>query len=111
MFNDVLIFILSLWGLISLLLTFIFKMLLWRTEEFIFTIPLIKCDKDILNKIYNVRTFCEFCGIEKRSTVIVVNYGAPKCFCDEIKKHYENYDFLKITEAEGLSDIIKELHT
>lgn len=111
MINDILIFALSLWGIIALLFTFIFKMIVWRIETLTFSIPLYKQDKDILNKIFNIRSFCEFCGIEKKCTVVLINYGAPEWFCTEILSFYERYNFVKIVTPDNLSNTIKELHT
>ena len=90
MINDIIIFALSLWGVIALLFLFIFKMIVWRLEELTFTLPLHKHDKEILNRIFNIRSFCEFCGLEKKSTVVLVNYGAPEWFCQEILEFYIN---------------------
>ncbi len=107
MINDILIFGLSLWGVIALLFVFVFKMTVWRLGSLTFTLSLHKEDKDILNKIYNIRSFCELCGIEKKSTVVLINYGAPDWFCSEILQFYERYDFVKIVSSEN----IKALHT
>ena len=111
MLNDILIFALSLWGIISLLFMFVFRMIVWRTGAMVISLPLCKEDKDILNKIYNIRSFFEFCGIEKKCTVVLINYDAPEWFCNEILSFYERYDFVKITSPEAISDTIKELHT
>lgn len=111
MFNDILIFALSLWGIISLLFTFVFKMTVWRLDTLTFTLPLYKEDKEILNKIFAIRSFCEFCGIEKRCAVVLINYGAPQWFCTEILNYCERYSFVKIVSPDSLSDTIKELHT
>ncbi len=111
MLNDILIFALSLWGTIALLFTFVFKMLVWRTQAITFTIPLLNTDKDIYNKIYNIRSLCEYCGIEKKSTVILVNYDAPQWFVNDIQSYYERYDFLQIISSDDLKEKIKESHT
>ena len=111
MLNDILIFALSLWGVIALLFTLVFKMLTWRMEEITFTIPLFKEDKEIYNKIYNIHSFCEFCGIQKKSTVILVNYDAPEWYINDIKSFYKQYDFLQIVSETQLTEKIKELHT
>ena len=111
MLNDILIFALSLWGIISLLFTFVFKMIVYRTGTIVITLPLHKEDKDILNKIYDIRSLFEFCGTEKKCTVVLINYDAPEWFCNEILSFYEKYNFVKITSPEALSDTIKELHT
>ena len=108
MINDIIIFALSLWGVIALLFLFIFKMIVWRLEELTFTLPLYKHDKEILNKVFNIRSFCEFCGLEKKSTAVLVNYGAPEWFCQEILEFYKNSNFVKIVSPE---DTITELHT
>ncbi len=102
MINDILIYTLSLFGLIGLLLGFVFKMIAWRIEDFTVTIPLNYNDECIFNKIYNIRSFFEFCGIEKKCTVVLINYGAPKWFCDEILNYYEKYDFLKIISSDEI---------
>lgn len=111
MFNDILVMAFSLWGVIALLFTFIFKMTVWRIENFTITLPIYKNDKSILNTIYNIRSFCELCSIEKKCTVVLVNYGAPDWFCSDIIKMYEKYNFVKIVSPESISDTIKELHT
>ena len=111
MLNDLIIFVFSLWGVISILFAFVFKMILWRTEKFTFTLPLSDGDKEILNKVYNIRSFCEFCGIEKKSTVILVNYDAPEWFCNEISRFYEKYNFVKIVSPDELKYTIREQRT
>ena len=111
MFNDILVMAFSLWGVIALLFTFIFKMTVWRIENFTITLPLYKNDKSILNTIYNIRSFFELCSIEKKCTVVLVNYGAPDWFCSDIIKMYEKYNFVKIVSPENISDTIKALHT
>ncbi len=108
MFNNLIIFAFSLWGIVALLFTIVFKMILWQTESFTFTIPLTDCDKEIYNKIQNIRSFCEFCGIQKRSTVVIINYDAPEWFCNEISDFYDKYNFIKIVSS---TEQIKELHT
>ncbi len=111
MFNDILVMAFGLWGVIALLFTFIFKMTVWRIENFTITLPLYKNDKSILNTIYNIRSFFELCSIEKKCTVVLVNYGAPDWFCSDIIKMYEKYNFVKIVSPENISDTIKALHT
>lgn len=105
MFNDLIIFAFSLWGIIALLFTFIFKMIIWRTEKFTFTLNVKDCDKSIYDNIYNIRSFCEFCGIEKKSTVVIVNYGAPEWFCENILSFYEKYDFIKIIKPKEFKEL------
>lgn len=111
MLNDILIFALSLWGIISLLFTLVFKLIIWRIEPIVITLPLYKDDPDILNKIFNIRSFFEFCSIEKRCTVVLINYDAPECVCNEILSFYEKYGFVKIVSRDSLPEAIKELHT
>lgn len=111
MFNDIIIFALSLWGIISLLFTFVLKMIVWRIGGIIITIPLFREDKEIFNKIYCIRSLFEFCGIEKKCTVVVVNYNAPEILCNEIKSFYSNYTFVKLVNPDELEDTLKELHT
>ncbi len=111
MLNDIIIFALSLWGLISLLFAFVFKMIVWRMGKLVVTLPLHEHSKEILNDIFCIRSFFEFCGIEKRCTIVLINYDAPDWFCNEIIKFYEKYDFVKITSPEALTEAIKVLHT
>lgn len=96
MFCDIMTFVFALLGIISLFIYIIFKLTVWQMDEFTITLPLIGCDKSIYNKVCNIRSFCDFCGIKKKCTVVLINYGAPEWFCEEILNYYENYDFLKI---------------
>ncbi len=100
MINDILIFGFALLGIISLLMAFVFKMIAWRIEDFTITLPLNYGDECIYNRIYNIRSFFEFCGIEEKCTIVLVNNSAPKWFCDEIIRYYEKYDFLRIEEKD-----------
>lgn len=111
MFNDIIIFALSLWGIISLLFTFVLKMIVWRMGEVIITLPLFREDKEIFNKIYCIRSLFEFCGIEKKCTIVLVNYSAPETLCNEIASFYKNYTFVKLVNPNELEDTLKELHT
>ncbi len=99
MINDILIYGLALLGIISLLMVFVFKMIAWRIEDFTITLPLTYIDECIYNRIYKIRSFLEFCGIEEKCTIVLINHGAPNWFCDEILEFYEKYDFLRIEEA------------
>ncbi len=100
MFNDILILGFGLIGIIALLLSFVFKMLAWRLEDITITIPLREESKDIYNRIYNIRSFFEFCGIDEKCTVTLINYGVSNRFSNEILSFYEKYDFLKIVNAD-----------
>lgn len=105
MFCDIMTFIFALWGIISFLFCFIFKLTVWQMGDITIAVPLIGYDKEIYNKICNIRSFCDFCGIKKRCTIAIVNYGAPDWFCDEILNYYKNYDFLKIIPGKDCLDI------
>lgn len=107
MLSDIVTLALAILGVVFILLTFMFKLIVWNEKHFTLTLPLIDCDEEIINRIYNLRSFCEFCSTHKNSTVVLINYGAPEWFCSEILNRFDNSSFLKIVDAETL----KESHT
>ncbi len=108
MLSDIVTLIFSVLGMIYLLLSCVKRILLWRQETITVTVPLSSCDEGIFNKISNIRSICDFCGIQKKCTVVVINYGAPEWFCDKLKAYFGETDNLKIVNPENL---ITELHT
>ena len=111
MLNDIIISCFSLLGLIFILLTFVLKMITWRMNGFTVTLPLFNEDKEIFSKIYFIRSLLELCGIEKKCTVVIVNYNAPEALCNEIKSFYKSYTFVKLVSPNELEEALRELHT
>ena len=66
-------------------------------------------DKEVFRRIENVREFCEFCGIHKKCTVVIINYGAEEWFLEKIDEMYGYYGFLKIIESDEAGVALKEL--
>ncbi len=108
MLNNIIISCFSLLGLIFVLLTFVLKMITWRIENITVTIPLFHEDKEIFSKIHFTRSLFEFCGIEKKCTVVIVNYNAPESLCEEIKSFYKNYTFVKLVTPNELEEVYKQ---
>lgn len=108
MLSDIVALILAVTGVVFILFSIIFKLLVWKEKGITISIPLNSEDEEIYNRIINLREICAFLGIQKQCTIVVVNYGASEYFIDELKKYFYQYDFLKIIEAE---QPIKELHT
>jgi hypothetical protein len=72
------------------------------------TLPLYDDSREIFDRVYCVYSLCDFCGIKKKCTIALVNYGASLEFCNVINDFYKNYDSIKIIEPKNL---ITELHT
>lgn len=107
MLSDIVTMALAVIGIIFILFTVVFKLTVWSEKHFTFTLSLTDSDEEIINRIYNIRSFCELCSIHKNSTVVLINYGAPEWFCSEILNRFDNSDFLKIVDA----NVLKESHT
>lgn len=99
MYNDIFTFAFAVFGIVAVMLYITFKLMVWRIDEFTIAIPLREYDKGIYTKIYNIRSFCDFCSLKNKCTIVLINYGAPDWFCDEIKDYYKGYDFLKIVSC------------
>ncbi len=99
MISDIIALAFSIIGIISVLLFFTFKLITWRMENISLVISLIGCDKTIYERIYNLRSFCDFCAIKEKCTVVIITYGTPKWFIDEIREYYKEYSFLKIVNC------------
>lgn len=104
MWSDILTLGLAIIGLITLLLIVVMKVLAWRTDEITITIPLYDCDKSVFYRIYNIRSIFEFCGMKEKCTVVIINYGAPEWFCNELLAYYEKYKFVRLIHYYDLAD-------
>ncbi len=108
MLSDLVALILAITGVIFILLSVIFKLLVWKEREVVISVPLSSDDREIYNRIMNLWEICSFLGIQKKCTIAVVNYGASEGFINKLKKDFSTYAFLKIIYKE---QPIKELHT
>ena len=104
MWSDILILGFAIMGLVSFLMFVVMKFLAWRTDEITITIPLKECDQNIFYKIYNIRSIFDFCGMKEKCTVVIINYGAPEWFCNEILSYYEKYNFVRLVHYYDLAD-------
>lgn len=108
MLSDIVALILTVTGVIFILFSIVFKLLVWRESDVILSIPLNSDDKEIYDRIINLWEICSFLGIQKQCTIAVVNYGASDNFINKLKNDFSEYDFLKIIYKD---QPIKELHT
>lgn len=93
-------------GITFILMLLILRLMVWRCEDVTVTIPLYTADTAIFSKVYNIYSVFDFIRMDKKCTVVIINYGAPDDFCNEIIKYYEKYNFLKVVNA---SDIAEDL--
>ena len=87
----------------------IFKFISFKEEQFTLVLPIFSESDEIFSRIENLREFCEFCGIHKKCTVVIVNYGAPEWFLEKIEETYGYYGFLKIVDKEDVKEALKEI--
>lgn len=108
MLSDIVALFLAVVGVVFILFAIIFKLLVWKENGVIISIPLNSDDNEIYDRITNLWEICSFLGIQKQCTIAVINYGASNLFISKLKSYFSEYDFIKIIKAENL---IKELHT
>ena len=108
MITEIITFIFALLGLIFTLWLMSFRITAWRMDTLTITLPLYDDSREIFDRVYCVYSLCDFCGIKKKCTIALVNYGASLEFCNVINDFYKNYDSIKIIEPKNL---ITELHT
>ena len=108
MLCDIVALFLAIIGVIFILFSSIFKLMIWKESGVSISIPLNSDDEEIYNRIKNLREICSFLGIQKQCTIVVVNYGASENFINKLENHFYQYDFLKVIDKDML---IKELHT
>ncbi len=96
MWSDIISLAFAVIGIIFILFSTIILITSWQTDSFTITLPLKKADRRIYKQIYNLRSLFDFCGLKKKCTIVIINYGAPEWFCNEILSYYEKYGFLKI---------------
>ncbi len=108
MLSDIVALILAITGVVFILFTIIFKLLVWKGSDITLSIPLHSDDNEIYDRITNLWEICSFLGIQKQCTIVIINYGASETFIIRLKNHFSQYDFLRIIDKEKQ---IKELHT
>ena len=108
MLSDIVALILAIIGVVFILFSVVFKMLVWKGDDIVISIPLKSDDKRIYDQIINLREICSFLGIQKQCTIAVVNYGASDNFINNLGNDFSQYGFLKIINKDKS---IKELHT
>jgi hypothetical protein len=112
MFSDVIALIFGILGIVFVLLSLVFKVITWREETYMVALPLYTESDEIYTRICNLTDFTEFCGIHKKCTVVIINYGASDKFCNNLENYFRNCISLKIINSNEQSDLIfKELHT
>ena len=109
MVSEVFMLIFAVVGILSILRFLIFKFISFKEEKFTLVLPLFSEDKEVFRRIENVREFCEFCGIHKKCTVVIINYGAEEWFLEKIEETYGYYGFLKIVDKEDVKEALKEI--
>ncbi len=108
MLSDIVALALAIMGILFILFTIVFKLMVWQETGVVISLPLNSNDKEIYNHIINIREICSFLGIQKQCTIVVANYGASQWFIDELRECFSDSPFLKIIDKENL---ITELHT
>ena len=108
MLSDIVALFLAIVGVVFILFSVIFKLMVWKENDVNISIPLNSDNEEIYNRIKNLREICSFLGIQKQCTIVVVNYGASENFINDLGNYFNQYDFIKIIDKESL---IKELHT
>ncbi len=112
MFSDIVALIFGILGIVFILLSLVFKIMTWREESYTVALPLYSENDEIYTRICNITDFTEFCGVHKKSTVVIVNYGASDKFCNNLENYFRNCINLKIVKSDSPSELIfKELHT
>lgn len=96
MFSDIAALGFAVFGMISFLFFCVKRVLLWREDNINVTVEIYDADKSVFEKINNLRSVFDFCGLGKKCTVIVVNYGAPKWFCNELCEYFSYTDKVKV---------------
>ena len=108
MLSDIVALFLAVIGVVFILFSILFKLMVWKESGVIISIPLNTDDKEIYDRITNLWEICCFLGIQKQCTIAVINYGASEIFIKKLTNHFSQYNFLKIIDKEKP---IKELHT
>ncbi len=109
MLSDIITLFLAIAGIVFILLWSIFRLMTWQEDFFTFTIPLYSDDNTIFDKICNLKAICEFLGIHKKSTVVIINHGAHNWFCKKLSDYFAESNFIKIIDsAQSLDNLFKE---
>lgn len=108
MLSNIVALALAILGILFILFSLIFKLMIWKEEGVAITIPLNSDNREIYNRIINIREICSFLGIQKQCTIVLINYGASQWFIDELKECFYDYSFIKFINKD---ELIKELHT
>lgn len=109
MLSDIITLFLAIAGIVFILLWAIFRLMTWQEDNFTFTLPLYSADNSIFDRICNIRAICELLGIHKKSTVVIINYGAAEWFCKKLSDYFKESNFIKIVpSSENFEEFFKE---
>ena len=108
MLSDIVALVLAILGILFILFSIVFKLMIWKEDGVTISLSLDSDDREIYNRIINIREICSFLGIQKQFTIVVINYGASEWFIDELKDCLSDYSFIKFINKD---ELIKELHT
>ena len=53
--------------------------------------------------------FCDFCGIHKKSTIVIVNYGVSEAFMEKLKKEFGYSGVFCFVSPENINDELKKI--
>lgn len=104
MLSEIFTFIFALAGIVFIFHTFLFKVTLWLTESFTTSIPLHEDNENIFDRVYKLYSLYDFCGLNKKCTIVIINYGASAEFVNELKEYYAHYNNLRIIQKEELPE-------
>ncbi len=104
MLSDIITLGLSVLGIVFLLILFVSRLMVWKSDNITVVLPLSSQSDNIYSKVYHIYSLFDFLGIHKKCTVVLINYGAPENFCNEVREFYKNYDFIKILDQSDLQD-------
>ena len=91
MFKDILCFIFAITGVIFILYTLLYKLLLWGEKGRIVVVPVFPGDCAAGGGLRNTMRLLEFTGLKKHCMVIALDCGADEEELEAIKNQY-TYD-------------------
>ncbi len=104
MWSDIITLFFSVLGMVFILMVFVLRLTVWQSEKITIAIPLYYNDESIYSKVYRIHSLIDFIGMNKKCTIVVINYGASEIFCNYIRDYYKNYSFLKVLNSCDIQD-------
>ena len=107
--SELLCFLLSLVGNVSLIYFLLFRLLMWGEKGGVLVVPLYASESEPGTRIRNICKLLELTGFDRVFTLVAVGHGAPDSALACLKEAYKNDERVFVCDAAEMCGIVEAL--